>query len=41
MRDLRLTLVYFLIFTVISAVLAYSIVVKAYSNAYDTYPTEE
>jgi hypothetical protein len=35
MRDLRLTLVYFLIFTIISSAIAYSLVVKAYSNAYD------
>jgi len=30
MRDLRMTLVYFLIFTIISSALAYKIVVTAY-----------
>lgn len=32
MRDLRLTLVYFLIFTIISSALAYGIVLKAYNG---------
>ena len=34
MRDLRMTLVYFLIFTIISSALAYKIVVEAY-DVYD------
>ena len=32
MRDLRITLVYFLIFTIISSALAYKIIMQAYSN---------
>jgi hypothetical protein len=36
MRDLRMTLVYFLIFTIISSALAYEIVIKAY----DTYDVD-
>jgi hypothetical protein len=40
MYQLRVTLVYFLILTVISSVLAFTIVVKAYENAYDGYVVE-
>jgi hypothetical protein len=36
MRDLRLTLVYFLIFTIISSAVAYGLIMKAYDNtSYD------
>ena len=34
MRDLRMTLVYFLIFTIISSALAYKIILTAY-DVYD------
>ena len=34
MRDLRVTLVCFLIFTLVSSVLAFKIVVTAYDNAF-------
>lgn len=37
MRDLRLTLVYFLIFTIISSALAYGIVIKASDDTYYDY----
>ena len=40
MRDLRITLVYFLIFTTISSALAYFIVIKAYDNTDYGYLTE-
>ena len=40
MRDLRMTLVYFLIFTIISSVLAYKIVVTAYNDSDYVYLNE-
>ena len=41
MRDLRITLVYFLIFTIISSALAYTIVVKAYDSIDYNYLEEQ
>ena len=38
MYRLRQTLVYFLILTIISSAFAYTIIVKAYDNAYSEYP---
>lgn len=40
MYRLNKTLVYFLILTIISSAFAYSIIVKAYDNAYADYLTE-
>jgi hypothetical protein len=40
MFRLQTTLIYFLIFTLISAMFAYHIVVEAYNNAYDNYQVE-
>ena len=40
MRDLRLTLVCFLIFTIISSALAYGIVMKAYDDTNYDYLAE-
>ncbi len=34
MRQLNKTLVYFLIFTLVSSILAFRIIVKAYDNVY-------
>ena len=40
MFKLQTTLIYLLIFTLISSALAYTIIVKAYDNAYDDYSIE-
>jgi hypothetical protein len=40
MRDLRMTLVYFLIFTIISSALAYKIIVTAYDDSNYAYLNE-
>lgn len=36
-HQISLTLVYFLIFTIISSILAYNIVVSAYNDVFETY----
>ena len=40
MYKVRIVLIYFLILTLISSVLTYRIVVKAYENAYGSYLPE-
>lgn len=40
MYRINVTLVYFLLFSIISSFLAYNIITKAYDNAYEGYLTE-
>jgi len=41
MHRINMTLVYFLIFTIVSSALAYRIIIKAYDNIFDlTYASQ-